>query len=594
MKKKILALLLAGMVFVTSNPMMEKVVADSDEYYEEEGFVFFDSNLEKIVDSDSFLKKAREIIDEDFQVEDSVVKDWVDEAISYYEEENDYQFSEELNEIKENNYNISDYDEQEVVYQVLAYGILKKVENVLVSNKMEDIFMEGAYGIISSNDTFNDVFITILYSEYFRKHPEFAAYNDYYVKLTNPFVGGTEWSYRMKEDAFKKIYNAYLCKDPVEEIIGDARGTRMGYYYLDGYKVYQTMIRERSFLENRKVDDGFSSFFANSLEQLLLNGGKEVFDLPDDHYCNNDGYYVDSYGQYSNVKEVDGGYNMTFYRAEAAIKMLYYSNKSYDQVFSWEDLATGPIYTYNAYEEHNAGMYYEWLADVIDKANMYRGNAAAEKLIDECEQRIIEDYDDEASRGCIDYEDMLHLFKGLEESDVKLNIEGYQINTKRGGHRVRYTVDDPNNKVVETGLVYGLFDYCNKLDLTVDSKNDCVHSFASTENGKVNSESNSDTTQTYAMTMEFINSKEYFKAPIWVRAYAKLKDGSYIYSMPNCNSVYNIARELENNYSNGVSVEYESYLYLLKNVLGKVNKYYAIIASYVEEEYKEEESGDGE
>lgn len=160
----------------------------------------------------------------------------------------------------------------------------------------------------------------------------------------------------------------------------------------------------------------------------------------------------------------------------------------------------------------------------------------------------------------------------VEKSDAEIMVNGYQISTTAEGFRTIYTVDDPDNEVEEVGIVYGLADYTSTEDMVVGSINNKVHSYAGTEAGKF-SESYiaSETSESYTMTMKFIKSKEFYSAKLYVRAYAKLKSGEYIYSDVKSTSVYDISNSL---YSDKKMNTYDSHMYLYNNILKVVNPDY--------------------
>ncbi len=181
-------------------------------------------------------------------------------------------------------------------------------------------------------------------------------------------------------------------------------------------------------------------------------------------------------------------------------------------------------------------------------------------------------------RKCYEYKGVAReLAKGIDiktEAPVKVNIEGFQISPLSEGHRAVYTVDKGNATVVQTGMIYGLEDECKDSEMSVGSSNECVHSFASTEQGKVAFEKNSDKVQAYAMTMKFINNREYYKTGLKMRAYAKLSSGQIFYSPVVETSVYNIADYM---YQNNIMTSEENHDYLFNKILHFCDSDYAKI-----------------
>jgi hypothetical protein len=163
-----------------------------------------------------------------------------------------------------------------------------------------------------------------------------------------------------------------------------------------------------------------------------------------------------------------------------------------------------------------------------------------------------------------------------EKKYARVDIKGYQISTNKEGHRVVYTVDDPNAEIVEKGLIFGLEGYAKATDLTVNSRANTVYTVAATENGVVKDSSfNKGTIQTYAITVKFIKNSTYYKTGIMTQAYAKLADGSYVYSEVQTKSIYSIADALYQNKMMNTAMEHN---YLFDNILKKCNPDYGSIS----------------
>lgn len=157
-------------------------------------------------------------------------------------------------------------------------------------------------------------------------------------------------------------------------------------------------------------------------------------------------------------------------------------------------------------------------------------------------------------------------------STVKVSIKGCQISTTVEGYRTIYSVDDPDNEVEKVGLVYGLADLTNPEEMVVNSSNSKVYNYDATEKGKITlQDTTSDTMQHYAMTMTFIKTQEFYTADLYVRAYAQLKDGSYVYSDCATVNVYDIAEEL---YQGVKMKNYQGHAYLYENILKVVTPSY--------------------
>lgn len=177
-----------------------------------------------------------------------------------------------------------------------------------------------------------------------------------------------------------------------------------------------------------------------------------------------------------------------------------------------------------------------------------------------------------------DEADKTEILMGLKPAEpAKVEINGSQISTTVEGYRVIYSYSDPNNEVEQAGLIYGLSDYSTESDMVVDSTNDKVHVYAATENGKTPvSYSDMDNAQSYAMTMKFIKTAEFYNASVDVRAYIKLKDGTYTYSDIANYKVYDVANYL---YQNKLMSNVTAHEYLYNNILSVVNPSYQVIDS---------------
>lgn len=153
-----------------------------------------------------------------------------------------------------------------------------------------------------------------------------------------------------------------------------------------------------------------------------------------------------------------------------------------------------------------------------------------------------------------------------------IEINGYQISTTVEGFRVVYSIDTGNEEIESFGLVYGLENSCGDTDLIVGSKNETVHSYEATLTGKNYKKYSTKTGyDSYVMTMDFTKTAEFYNTNIVVRAYAKMKDGSYKYTPMETFSVYAIA---DNLYKNQLMTSIEGHSYLYDNILSVVNTSY--------------------
>ena len=140
----------------------------------------------------------------------------------------------------------------------------------------------------------------------------------------------------------------------------------------------------------------------------------------------------------------------------------------------------------------------------------------------------------------------------------------YSVETEIGG-----------KEVVERGLVYGLGGYADKEEVLVGATSEYVKSYAATSAGKLSANvSESDTAESYAMTMVQnigTTSVEGLQAEYYVRVYAKLSDGTYVYSDVESFSVYGVADTL---YKENQMTTETGHNYLYDNILSVVNKDY--------------------
>ena len=179
---------------------------------------------------------------------------------------------------------------------------------------------------------------------------------------------------------------------------------------------------------------------------------------------------------------------------------------------------------------------------------------------------------------------------GVEVSaDVAIN--GFQMSTNTltvggstydGGVRTIYSVEPTvdGQNVAEVGLVYGVTAKITDADMVIDSESEYVASAVATAAGKLSKVYGTSTTATYyAMTMadDLANaSVAELQGSYSVRAYAKLADGTYVYSDVATFSKYGVASYL---YDNALFSTFTAHAYVYDNVLSRVN------ASYPEVDY---------
>jgi len=180
----------------------------------------------------------------------------------------------------------------------------------------------------------------------------------------------------------------------------------------------------------------------------------------------------------------------------------------------------------------------------------------------------------------VDYFNFVESSEFEEETTTKyieggIEINGCQISTYTEGMRLVYSVEKEieGKEVLSSGVVYSLIDYAISDDLIVDSQDYYVADFESSEEGRFEKTySESDNAISYAMTMRFSHkTPSEFNAKWKARAFAKLSDGSYVYSDSVEYSFYSIADTL---YRNNMMSTKEKHDYLYEVILSKANEGY--------------------
>ena len=158
--------------------------------------------------------------------------------------------------------------------------------------------------------------------------------------------------------------------------------------------------------------------------------------------------------------------------------------------------------------------------------------------------------------------------------DVK--VEGFQISNILEGLRTVSSVEPSINgkNVVEFGNIYAVdVDSVSDDDMYVGVENKFVAAVNSTSNGITDRQfSKSDTATNYVMTMTD-NGKTVpaLTQSYKIRAYAKLSDGTYLYSKDAKFSIFNVAKTLYDNSKMNTNAGHE---YLYDNILKVVDSNY--------------------
>ncbi|MBR3644883.1 MAG: family 43 glycosylhydrolase, partial [Lachnospiraceae bacterium] len=155
-------------------------------------------------------------------------------------------------------------------------------------------------------------------------------------------------------------------------------------------------------------------------------------------------------------------------------------------------------------------------------------------------------------------------------------IHGIQMSLTAEGIRTLYSVENQINgqNVIGRGLIYSLADYTSEDEMYVGSSNRYVEKYeGTTAFGQLPSNlTSSPTSSSFAMTMVFDdNSTGLFTKKIAVRAYAQLKDGSYVYGNVVRFTFFNIAKTL---YDNNMMSNFAGHNYLYEKVLKIVDPDY--------------------
>ncbi|MBR3646074.1 MAG: carbohydrate-binding protein, partial [Lachnospiraceae bacterium] len=161
-----------------------------------------------------------------------------------------------------------------------------------------------------------------------------------------------------------------------------------------------------------------------------------------------------------------------------------------------------------------------------------------------------------------------------------IEINGFQISSISEGIRAVYSASDKvdNQSVTELGLVYAYKNTntgtISEDEIYVGSKNQYVASYSATEKGKLDTAMSKD--KSYTMTMLFADNKtkENFTATYLIRVYAKLADGSYVYSDVSEYSIFSIAQKL---YNNNMLHTFATHNYIYNSILKVVDPNYTEI-----------------
>ena len=172
----------------------------------------------------------------------------------------------------------------------------------------------------------------------------------------------------------------------------------------------------------------------------------------------------------------------------------------------------------------------------------------------------------------------------VEGADITISddikIEGFQISYTLGGLRTVSSVEPTINgkEVVEYGNIYAIEkENVTENDMYIGSTSNYVAQYVATELGILETKfSESDTAINYIRTMnENGTTSEALSQNYLIRAYAKLSDGSYVYSEAAEYSIFNVAKVL---YDGQIMRTYEGHQYLYNDILKIVDSSYSEVA----------------
>lgn len=171
-------------------------------------------------------------------------------------------------------------------------------------------------------------------------------------------------------------------------------------------------------------------------------------------------------------------------------------------------------------------------------------------------------------------------FTYIEEHKIttsdKINIEGFQISQANEGLRTVSSVEPEINgqEVVEFGNIYAILkDDVTDKDMFIGSANNYVAAYKATELGIIDKNfSDSSTAINYVRTMNNNGTiSAAFTQKYMIRGYAKLADGSYVYSTASKYSIFGVAKVLYD----GVRMStYAGHNYLYNSILKVVDSNY--------------------
>lgn len=444
-----------------------------------------------------------------------------------------------------------------------------------------------------------------------------GSYNDFGVYVNK--YSGAEWGVQMKTQILSTtIGKTYTCKvsatfnsDMTDTITFKDEGTQTTkkYTLVNGTNNFEidftpTADNTQIFIDLGKVPAGgnfvITSFSLEEKEETTT----KVFDafgiIEAEQFTSNQGGVVDTNSSASgghNIGGVSNGVYMTYENVNfnenaSAIEFCYssptgtalgnaeiyvddFDNKVGTIVLtnnasSWQEYGN---VTANLDSKISAGSHIVYVKYVTTGDCYYVANVDYFKFIKESDIVTEEPTTEEPTTEKMTAQE--ETTKTINTINGGIEINGYQISATTKGMRVVYSVDSEINgkEVVSSGLIYSLADYVDASELYVGSSSYYVRSYESTSAGKSDRVfSDSDIATSYAMTMKFAAGTAPEYSDIWrIRAYAKLSDGTYVYTDSYTYTIYDVADIL---YQGCKMNSKEHHEYLYNDILSVVNKEY--------------------
>jgi len=350
------------------------------------------------------------------------------------------------------------------------------------------------------------------------------------VDIVNMSLGGTVYD-KMWDDQLETLYNANV---PVVAAAGNETNVSADATYpaKSPYTICVSAVGNYDYDADGKYDISSYSSYGETVTFSAIGGTYTM--------ANNNGGFSNAKGTSFAAPSIS---------AQIADLMTFYGEKTVDEYI---DLLKGYISSdFDADYEANPNYH----------SNYYGYGYTDFSNVELCECK------EEYCRG------LYHEIKTLENG---IQIDGFQISTTAGGVRTVYSVEPEyqDQTITEVGMIYGIVDKTKESDIRMGSSTKYVKTFAATEEGKVGKSSDSTFATSYAMTIDYDLQnvrEEFLTTDYYVRAYAKLDNGRYMYSDIEQYCIYDIADTL---YTNLIMTSEDAHNYLYDNILARVDEEY--------------------